>query len=153
MVASIFRGPKAAAISVELIRAFARQQTNLVGPPPEPGKRMFDAIRDAFLMKDSEAQFATELPVTYFLQAGTDGPIKIGSTRNLAVRLRTLATMSPVPLTLLAVVPDDIELECHEKLQPWRLHGEWFAPTTAVLAFIRERADVRTRRAGANPRR
>lgn len=46
--------------------------------------------------------------------------------------------MSPIPLRVLGVVTEDIEAYCHETLQAYRLHGEWFAPSPNVLAFIRD---------------
>jgi len=91
----------------------------------------------------------TDVAWTYFLQAGKEGPIKIGSTRNLLVRLRTLATMSPIPLTLLGVMKGDHEGRCHRHLGAFRAHGEWFALTEPVLEFIRENTQKNSRLYGA----
>jgi hypothetical protein len=41
----------------------------------------------------------------YFIRHGLDGPIKIGRARDVARRLKTLQTASPVPLLLLGVIP------------------------------------------------
>ena len=76
--------------------------------------------------------------VTYFVQAGPDGPIKIGITTDFDKRLRSLQTSSPLPLRILGVVPKDIEDDCHVALAEWRVHGEWFKPVPEVLAFIDE---------------
>ena len=81
--------------------------------------------------------------VTYFIQAGTNGPIKIGVTTNFSSRFRNLETSSPTPLHVLGVVPTDIEDECHVTLSAWRLHGEWFTPCEEVLAFIRSKLPMR----------
>jgi ORF6N domain len=144
MLAAVLRSPTAAKVSVEILRAFARLRA-----PKEPsestplGRRasmLFAAIRDGVLLCKGDKAFTTEVPSTYFLQAGKDGPIKIGSTRNLAVRIRTLMTMSPVPLQLLGVMKGDHEESCHMQLGIYRIHGEWFTPAEPVLEFIRANA-------------
>jgi hypothetical protein len=75
----------------------------------------------------------------YFIQAGADGPIKIGVAGNVGARLKTLQTASPFPLRLLAVVPGDVEDErsLHRRFASDRLSGEWFRPSDALAAHIR----------------
>ncbi len=146
MLASVIRGRRATTISIEILRAFVSQRgpeiaAEAATPETIRSKAMFEALRDAILTHERERRFVTDIPITYFLQAGTDGPIKIGSTRNLPVRINTLRTMSPVPLTLRGVVYGDVELECHQVLGAWRLHGEWFAPSNVVLNFIRQKTN------------
>ena len=66
----------------------------------------------------------------YFIKpVGMDGPIKIGVSTNPASRLDMLATWSPVPLELVAVIPGDAELErnIHECFADYHSHREWFA--------------------------
>jgi hypothetical protein len=144
MLASVLRSPIAAAVTVEILRAFARlRRTEEPAESPLLARErdsLFHAIRDAFLLRPEEKAFTTDVPYTYFLQARKDGPIKIGSSRNLLVRLRTLVMMSPVPLTLLGVMEGDHEGRCHTRLGAFRLHGEWFAPSETVLEFIRANA-------------
>lgn len=144
MLAAVLRGPTAATVTIEILRAFARLRK-----PREPSEstpltrrayNLFAAIRDAVLLCKGDKTFTTELPSTYFLQAGAGGPIKIGSTRNLVVRIRTLMTMSPVPLRLLGVMKGDHEDACHMRLGAFRIHGEWFAPEETVLQFIHANA-------------
>jgi hypothetical protein len=64
----------------------------------------------------------------YFVQAGHDGPIKIGWTIDIAQRLTDLQIASPFILRLLAVIDGDKDLEraLHERLASHRLRGEWF---------------------------
>lgn len=144
MLAAVLRSPTAAKVSIEILRAFARLRK-----PHEPSEstpltrlasNLFAAIRDAGLLRKEDKAFTTEIPSTYFLQAGTSGPIKIGSTRNLAVRIRTLMTMSPVPVRLLGVMKGDHEEACHMRLGVYRIHGEWFIPEEPVLQFIHANA-------------
>jgi hypothetical protein len=143
MLASVLRGSLASRISIEVLRAFSRLRQEENPPSSSPHTRrtrsLFAAIRDTVAVLPEEVDFTTSEPSTYFLQAGDGGPIKIGSTRNLAVRLRTLCTMSPVPLRLLGVIEgENAEDRCHFRLGAFRLHGEWFSPSPVVLEFIRQ---------------
>jgi hypothetical protein len=74
----------------------------------------------------------------YFIQAGIDGPIKVGMSRDPARRLITLQGANPAELTLLAVVEGnrDDERAIHERFSDCRIRGEWFEPTPELLAFI-----------------
>lgn len=144
MLASVLRGPTATRVAIEILRAFRRLRQDDEPPTPSPEARavrgLFAAIRDAVLLLREDLEYITKEPFTYFIQAGADGPIKIGSTKNLPVRLRSLCTMSPVPLKLLGIMEGDAEDRCHFRLGAFRLHGEWFAPSPVVLEFIRENA-------------
>ena len=144
MLASVLRSPISTKVSVEILRAFGRLRQDEEQPSPSPYERrarsLFAAIRDAVLLLPGDEGYTSSEPYTYFLQAGSDGPIKIGSTRNLPVRLRTLCAMSPVPLKLLGVMKGDAKDRCHLQLGAFRLHGEWFAPSSVVFDFIGENA-------------
>lgn len=145
MLASVLRGPTAAKVAVEVLRAFARLRQDEDGElPRSPYERrirsLFAAIRDAVLLLPGDQRYTMDVPYTYFVQFGPDGPIKIGSTRNLLVRLRALSAACPVPLRLLGVIRDNVEERCHFQLAAFRIRGEWFAPGPAILNFIRERA-------------
>ena len=48
--------------------------------------------------------------------------------------------MWPVPLKLLGVIKGNIEAQCHARFADFRLGGEWFMPSPAVLDFIRSNA-------------
>lgn len=77
----------------------------------------------------------------YFIQQGTDGPIKIGSSVDPQARLRALQTANPHPLRLLAKAPGDVrdERALHERFSEHRINGclEWFSPAPDLLAHIR----------------
>lgn len=75
----------------------------------------------------------------YFVQAGDDGPVKIGITTDIRRRLTALRTGSPAPLRLLGHLPANSSFEkgLHRRLAAARLHGEWFKPTREVLAWAR----------------
>lgn len=144
MLAGVLRSPMAARVTVEILRAFRRLRPD-DGPCPDiVGARkahgLFAAIRDAVFLQSDDIDLTTGEPYTYFIQVGEAGPIKIGWTRNLMVRLRTFRTMFPLPLRLLGVIPGNVEDVCHAQFATFRVGGEWFAPEPALLEFIRERA-------------
>lgn len=74
----------------------------------------------------------------YFIQAGDDGPIKIGKAKDVAVRLRALQTGSVVSLSLLHAIPPGgpTERAMHRRFERHRGRGEWFDPAPELLEFI-----------------
>ena len=63
--------------------------------------------------------------------------IKIGKTANLRKRFTTLQIGSPDKLTVLGVIPDEQEdAPYHVKFQTAWVRGEWFKPSTELLAFL-----------------
>jgi DNA-binding NtrC family response regulator len=77
-------------------------------------------------------------PGVYFLRSGTDGPIKIGWSRNIATRFVTLARESGHRLYFLgAVAGGSVEEHAlHDRFAAQRLHGEWFEPSDELWAAI-----------------
>lgn len=65
---------------------------------------------------------------TYLIQAGDDGPVKIGSTyKRPDERLRALQTGSSEPLRLLKVLEGaHHERHLHARFAQFRTRGEWF---------------------------
>lgn len=78
------------------------------------------------------------IELVYFV-AAKGGPVKIGSTTNIASRLVRLQTAVPKPLELLALIPGGAleEAALHERFKEHRLHGEWFRRTPELNALIR----------------
>lgn len=77
----------------------------------------------------------------YFIQAGKNGPIKIGQTDNgVDDRLKQLQTGCPYELRLLWVYDGHVfsEKEIHERFSHERIRGEWFRPSRKILDFIDE---------------
>jgi hypothetical protein len=78
----------------------------------------------------------------YFIQAGKNGPIKIGKTDNeIENRIRQLQIGCPYELKLLWLYKDDdySEAEIHETFAHERIRGEWFHPTKKLLEFINDK--------------
>lgn len=86
---------------------------------------------------DAEARSA---PMSLYFIRATTGEIKIGVAYDPRARLATLQCGNPRPLTLtLAVELADaprVERELHALLHEYRLTGEWFEPSEAVLDVI-----------------
>ena len=74
----------------------------------------------------------------YFIQAGFNGPIKVGHSVDPAERIRALATASPHELHVLCVAPggSSVEAECHRAIRMHRVKGEWFHPHADVFELI-----------------
>jgi Meiotically up-regulated gene 113 len=83
----------------------------------------------------------------YFLQRGTAGPIKIGSSLSVAKRILAIQVSSAERCELLGVVCGGgakLEKQLHRKFSACRLSGEWFSPTDELMAeIIRLAADNR----------
>jgi hypothetical protein len=75
----------------------------------------------------------------YFI-GSKHGPIKIGRTRSVIERLKKLQTGYPRRLHLLAAIPggEDAERDFHARFETLRVHGEWFARSPELSAFVRE---------------
>lgn len=76
----------------------------------------------------------------YFIQAGTDGPVKIGVTSNIMKRMDALQVGHHEQLILLGSVAGGYEVEKHWHTR-WSAHhirGEWFKPDDALLYCIFE---------------
>ena len=77
----------------------------------------------------------------YFIQAGTDGPIKIGQTENdVYSRMKQLQTGCPEELHLLWTYHGSgfTEQELHTGFCEYNIRGEWFRPDEYIFNFIRE---------------
>lgn len=75
----------------------------------------------------------------YFIQAGTDGPIKIGVAVDPVGRLAELQNANAAKLVLLAACPGrrDEESRLHAACRHSRIRGEWYLPTPRVLGVVR----------------
>lgn len=73
---------------------------------------------------------------TYFVRHGD--AIKIGHSAIPKQRIRDIQTGFPVPLEILAIVPNTIisEPDAHQMFAHLRMSGEWFLAEPDLLAFI-----------------
>lgn len=88
------------------------------------------------------------MPV-YFVQAGDDGPIKIGFAKNPVNRLPGLQVNNPARLRPLGQLEGDktTERELHARFIGTRISGEWFEPSPDLLALAASAAPFPIRRA------
>lgn len=77
-------------------------------------------------------------PFIYFIQAGKDGPIKVGLSGDPLKRVRQLQTGHPEELHILLAFPGSREDEkaIHKLLDPLCVGGEWFANHPALQKAI-----------------
>lgn len=89
-------------------------------------------------------------PHIYFIRpVGQIGPIKVGHSINVPLRLRDFNKWSPLELYVAALLPvaDDglcsqiaacnaLERRFHLRYADYRLHGEWFADHPLILTDI-----------------
>jgi hypothetical protein len=92
----------------------------------------------------------------YFIQAGTDGPVKIGFTNgDPAGRLKELQVGSPIALRLLRTIDNagmKVEAWFHARYADCRLVGEWFEFNPEMLA-VEPPHEIRGRDASYKTRR
>lgn len=75
----------------------------------------------------------------YFIQAGEDGPVKIGVAKNPEKRLPALQVNCVAKLRPLGVVNGDRETErsLHARFAASRVRGEWFGLSAELQEFTR----------------
>jgi len=86
-----------------------------------------------------------------YVIGGKSGPIKIGISQSLTLRLKQLQTASPVRLSVLFAidVPDEaarqVEGHIHSTLRMWLVNGEWFSCSAdmAIEEIINSTKSVR----------
>jgi hypothetical protein len=74
----------------------------------------------------------------YFIQCGTDGPIKIGFGKDPKQRLKIAQVYNPVMLVLLTYEPGQRDLESyyHTVFKEYHVYGEWFLPSEDLKKHI-----------------
>jgi len=76
------------------------------------------------------------LTSTYFIQADSGGPVKIGKTGNPEQRLKDMQTGSPVKLMIIHIINEDVESQMHRRFAKHRIHGEWFKPEGELKKYL-----------------
>jgi len=77
----------------------------------------------------------------YFVQAGIDGPIKIGWSQDVSRRISELQTANAMRLRLLGTVPGTLEDEAamHARFARFRIEAEWFQNVPEIHEYLRSR--------------
>lgn len=76
----------------------------------------------------------------YFLRESGVGAIKIGTSTNVALRVRSISRDMPHEVTLLATMPGGHQVEALllAFFKHARIRGEWFRPVPELLEYIEE---------------
>ncbi len=88
--------------------------------------------------KNLGANMADERDVCYYLENPIENQIKIGHSRRLRQRVKTLSAEAKVDLRLLATEPGGelVERMRHREFADIRIKGEWFRPSPELLTHI-----------------
>lgn len=78
-----------------------------------------------------------EVLYVYLIQAGENGPVKIGATTDPRKRLIGLQVGHYEVLRILAIIPDSVarEAQLHEWFKADHIRGEWFRFSDAIQTF------------------
>lgn len=79
----------------------------------------------------------------YFIQAGRNGPVKIGDSELVYDRLAQLQTANPYKLNILFVYNGRQygEFELHDLFKHENIRGEWFRPARDIIGFNKKYPD------------
>jgi hypothetical protein len=71
----------------------------------------------------------------YFIRAGEDGPVKIGTADNVPVRMNALQNAHYEPLILVRQLTGNrhLEMRVHQRFRHLRIRREWFRFDPAML--------------------
>lgn len=80
----------------------------------------------------------TRIGSVYFIEAPSAGVVKIGFSEHPRRRMESIASMSPLPLRMVATMPGTMadEQALHRRFEHIRSHGEWFYFTSEIEEFI-----------------
>jgi hypothetical protein len=78
-----------------------------------------------------------QITYTYLMHDAASGCYKIGKSRNVEHREKTLGAQIPL-VTTLCTAPVDIEGQLHAKYSNYRKRGEWFELPEQAVAEIKE---------------
>lgn len=86
----------------------------------------------------AHARLHADHGVVYVIECA--GVFKIGTTTNLATRLRTIGSMCPMPVRLVAKMHGgrQTEMLLHDRFRERHSHGEWFRLTDDDVAQIQK---------------
>jgi hypothetical protein len=74
----------------------------------------------------------------YFVQAGDNGPIKIGLAISPETRKKNLQTAHYEELRIIGILDGNshVEKQLHRQFRDYRIRGEWFHPSQEIIKFI-----------------
>lgn len=115
----------------ERIRVVGAARASLVDRIASQPWKVFPAIAP----RRGDVQHGSHL---YLMQAGEDGPVKIGRANDPIRRVAELQPGCAQRINLRAVLPErgSDERGVHKAFRHFRMHGEWFTPATAIFEWF-----------------
>lgn len=79
-----------------------------------------------------------DITYIYFLEAGKDGPIKIGFAKDVRKRVKDMQSGNHLPLNVILEIPGDYlnEGQFHDLFARHNIRGEWFQRHQDILEVI-----------------
>ena len=76
--------------------------------------------------------------IAYFIQAGENGSIKVGTTNNILARINLFKTHHDKDLIVRLLIPGGayIEQEVAKRFKHLRIRGEWYSPGDDLIAYM-----------------
>ena len=127
---------------IELTEAEARRLTERIRTVGTARASLVDRIASqpwkvfpALTPRQGDVQHGNHL---YLMQAGDDGPVKVGRANDPIRRMAVLQSGCAQRINLRAVLPGrgSEERAVHEAFRHLRLHGEWFTPASAIFEWF-----------------
>ena len=104
------------------------------------GKKFYGINDDAICKYETVPIKDEWMGFVYFIQAGNNGAIKIGYTKDVDRRIKELQTSNPEKLNLLLKVgaePND-EKVMHDKFKKYCINLEWYSSSEELLNYIKK---------------
>jgi len=120
-----------------IVPAVCRMGSSALDPDAVIRKRtVLDDFLGEWPVPSHSESAASAVRWTYFVRAGTDGPIKIGSADDVTRRVRHLQSGHMHELRLLGRTLAIREEAAHQTWLASRIRGEWFRASPELLAWI-----------------
>lgn len=76
--------------------------------------------------------------IAYFIQAGENGAIKVGTTNNILARINLFKTHHDKELIVRLLIPGGIyvEREVSKRFKHLRIRGEWYSPGEDLISYM-----------------
>ena len=121
---------------VEWISSWANERDSII----TPGKAIVSVGQTSKIQLPEEHK---PIELVYFILNSDSQAVKIGRTKDIDKRQRSLQVANPIKLVLLKTIQVDSskkakarELELHSQFQHLRIRGEWFEYSRELEAFI-----------------
>jgi len=96
----------------------------------------FDSAQNEKKYRDSRLGGGSYIgAITYFVQAGDNGPIKIGRSIKPQRRVKHIQTDCYEKIFLIGLTREK-EAKLHKRFEKWLIRGEWYSPNIELCNYI-----------------